>query len=173
MPHFTLQISPQGALLDAWVSVSSARHAALTAIGQIIPNPVRIRALVDTGASATCIDHSVLQMLSLNPTGSATVVTPSTQGIPVIADQYDVGLIVPPAGPNQIPLIVSTLPVISAELLASQGFHALIGREYLGTMRVFVQRHYRVVYSCLLTPKRSSFSFPKFTNDCRSYCRLR
>lgn len=30
-----------------------------------------------------------------------------------------------------MPLIVATLPVISAELLVVQGFHALIGRDIL------------------------------------------
>ncbi len=62
--------------------------------------------------------------------------TPSTAGHPVIADQYDVSILVP-AGTNQAPLFMANLPVICAELLSSQGFHALIGRDIL-TQCVFL-----------------------------------
>lgn len=130
MPHFTLQISPQGAVIDAWIAVSAARQGALTAAAQPIPNPVKIRALIDTGATSTCLDPSVLQALNLTPTGSATVETPSTGGIPVSADQYDISLIVP-AGDKHGPLIVYNLPVICMQLFPSMGYHALIGRDIL------------------------------------------
>jgi hypothetical protein len=49
----------------------------------------------------------------------------------MVADQYDVSLIVPAAAVHQVPLYVNTLPVICAEILASQDFHALIGRDIL------------------------------------------
>lgn len=130
MPHFTLQISPQGALLDAVVGVSAPRHAALVAAGQVVPNAVPIRALVDTGSSITCIDPSVLQTLQLSPTGNTQITTPSTGSHPVNADLYDVGLLIPPGATNQAPLLVHTIAVICAEL-TSQGFHALIGRDVL------------------------------------------
>lgn len=131
MPHFTLQVSPQGPLLSAVVRISQERHLALTTNKLPVPNPVAIRALVDTGASATCIDPSVLQSLQLTPTGNASMNTPSTGKQPVSVDQYDVSILVPPSGANQIPLIFNTIPVICTELLSSQGFHALIGRDVL------------------------------------------
>lgn len=145
MPHFTLQTSPQGAVIDAWIAVSAARHAALTEAALPIPNPIQIRALIDTGATSTCIDPSVLQTLNLTPTGSTTVETPSTGGIPVSADQYDIGLIVP-AGDKQRPLMVPNLPVICMTLFPSMGYHALIGRDvlaqcvfsYNGSMETFM-----------------------------------
>ena len=57
------------------------------------------------------------------------MVTPSTGTTPHIADQYDVAIVVPcPASPA---LIFETVPVASVELLALQGFHALIGRDLL------------------------------------------
>lgn len=130
MPHFTLQISPQGALLDAVIGVSTPRHAALVAAGQIIPNPVPIRALIDTGSSITCIDSSVLQALILTPAGNTQINTPSTGSNPVNADLYDIGLLIPPGATTQIPLLIGTLPVICAKLV-SQGFQALIGRDVL------------------------------------------
>ena len=143
MPHFTLQVGPNGPIMDAFVAVSEARRNALTAAGQPVPNPMQIRALVDTGASGTCLDPSVPTALGLTPTGSASMVTPSTGAIPHIADQYDVAIIVPCATPPA--LVFETVPVACVELLASQGFHALIGRDllarcilhYNGTTRLF------------------------------------
>lgn len=132
MPHFTLQITQQGALLTAFIGVSQGREAALQQAGQPVPKAVQVRALVDTGASITAVDPSVLKdQLSLAATGSTTVNTPSTGSQPMVADQYDVSLIVPAATVHQAPLYVNTLPVICAEILASQGFHALIGRDVL------------------------------------------
>lgn len=131
MPHFTLPLSPTGPLLNAFVGVSEGRRLALTAANQPIPNPVPIRALVDTGASGTCLDPVVLTGLGLNPTGSVTVNTPSTGSQPHVADQYDVSLFVPGSLPTHVPLTINTIPVICAELLQQQGFHALIGRDIL------------------------------------------
>src|SRR6266702_2828657 len=105
MPHFTLQLSTQGPLLDAVVRISHDRHLALTAAGLVVPNPVPIRALVDTGASATCVDPSVLTALSLSPTGNTSMITPSTGATPISVDQYDVSLSVPPGLVGQNALI--------------------------------------------------------------------
>jgi len=118
-------------MLSAFVGVSAPRHSALTEAKQPIPNIVPIRTLIDTGASATCVDPSVLISLGLTPTGNTAIRTPSTGNKPVTADQYDVSLILPPAVQSQTPLFFATLPVICVELLVSQGFHALIGRDVL------------------------------------------
>jgi len=131
VPHFTLQATAQGPLLGAYVGVSSARRTALLAASQPVPNPILIQALVDTGASGTCVDPSVLTTLGLSPTGSVTVNTPSTGNNPHVADQYDVSIVVPSGKPTHAPLIIPNLPVMCAELLAAQGIHALIGRDIL------------------------------------------
>lgn len=109
MPHFTIQISPNGALLNALIGVSQERENALKTANQDVPIFMPVRALIDTGASATCVDPSVLQNLRLTPTGNTTVNTPSTGNQPVSVDQYDVSLVVPPAGRNEIPLVISNL----------------------------------------------------------------
>jgi hypothetical protein len=130
-PHFTLQNSPQGPLLTAYIGVSEARRNALTAAGQAVPALQQIRALVDTGASGTCVDPSVLQALSLTPTGSTVVNTPTTGQQPHTVDTYDVSFYVPGATTTHLPFVLNTLEVMCAELLAPQGFHALIGRDIL------------------------------------------
>lgn len=129
MPHFTLQVGPSGPILQAFVTASQPRVAALQAAGQAAPPPVLIRALVDTGANCTCVDPSVLSTLSLTPTGKAKVNTPTTGATPIETDQYDIGLLIPsPTGP---PLVLPTIPAVASELLIAQGFHALIGRDIL------------------------------------------
>lgn len=118
MPHFTLQNSPQGPVLNALVGVSIARQNALTSSGQPIPAPQIIRALVDTGASITSIDPSVLTALNLTPTGSTLIHTPSTGNQPAPADLFDIGLAIAAAN-NQPLLNINIMPVICAHLYSS------------------------------------------------------
>lgn len=129
MSHFSLQVGAAGPIIDAFVGVSKARSEALKAAGQTIPNGVQIRGLLDTGASATAIDPSVLSSLGLTPTGSTLVNTPTTGATPQPVDLYDVSFIIP--APSGAPLFSQTLPVIASELFAAQGIHALIGRDIL------------------------------------------
>jgi predicted aspartyl protease len=131
VPHFTLQITSQGPMLNAFVAVSDARAAAMKAANIAIPSPIQIRALVDTGASCTCVDPSVMTSLGLTPTGTVPVSTPTTGGTPELKYQYDVALAIPGATQADIPLVLATIAVVEAELLAGQGFHALIGRDIL------------------------------------------
>lgn len=131
MPYFTRQAAPNGSLIViAMIGVSQARRAALIADGQPVPNAIQIQAMIDTGASCTCIDPSVLNQLSLTPTGSTTVNTPTTGQTPAVADQYDVSVTIY-ATDEQPPLVHHTMPVLKSELLIAQGFHALIGMDVL------------------------------------------
>lgn len=47
-------------MVNAALGVSEARRQALTAAGQPVPPFVPIRALLDTGASVTCVDPTVI-----------------------------------------------------------------------------------------------------------------
>jgi hypothetical protein len=129
LPHFTVQISPNGPIVDLIVSASEAKKAALIAAQQAIPQVQAVRGLIDTGASCSCIDPIVLKALNLKPTGSTPVHTPSTGGAPQSAATFDVGLVIPCAG--SVPFMLSTIEVIESELFLAQGFHALIGRDVL------------------------------------------
>jgi hypothetical protein len=128
MAHFTLSIGPAGPTLTAFVAVSQARSAALKAAGQQISAPVRMTALVDTGASCSCVDPAILAGLKLTPTGSVSISTPSTGATPHEAEQYDIALIIP--APNGAHLILQTIPVIASDL-SIQGIDALVGRDIL------------------------------------------
>ncbi len=95
-----------------------------------MPQAITVQGLIDTGASCTCVDPSVLTQLGLTPTGSASVNTPTTGDQPAIANQYDVSIWIP-GSPGALPLIHQTIAVVESKLLARQGFHALIGRDIL------------------------------------------
>jgi predicted aspartyl protease len=116
-------------MIDLIVSVSGPRMAALMEAGQAVPAPQTIRGLVDTGASNTCVDPSVLTALQLQPTGSVPMLTPSTGATPMSADTYDVGIYIP-NGSHQ-PLVLPNMQVSACELAVAQGFHALVGRDIL------------------------------------------
>lgn len=130
MPYFTLQISPQGPLVDAAVMVSAARHQALQDVGETPPTPQRIRALIDTGASISGVDPSVLNALGITQTGEAEIHTPSTAGSPVTTATYDVRIAILAGRPGDMHFISDTLQVASTDLVA-QGFQALIGTDVL------------------------------------------
>lgn len=95
-----------------------------------MPEPVVVQALVDTRASCLCIDRSVLQKLGLGPTGSSLMSTPSTGATPATVDLYDVSFSIF-STQEEAPLSYRTIPAIETQLLESQGFHVLIGRDVL------------------------------------------
>jgi hypothetical protein len=57
-----------------------------------VPPPVIVRALIDTGASCTCLDPLVIAKLGLAPSGTVQVHTPSTAGSAVTCNQFDVAV---------------------------------------------------------------------------------
>jgi hypothetical protein len=129
MPHFTLQITPTGPMVDAFVAVSQGRASALQQASVPVPKPQRIRALIDTGASGSCLDPSILIALGIAPTGTIPVITPTTGANPVDCNQYDVSIIIPVM--KGLPFHVPTMAVTEHEFFNAQGFHALFGRDIL------------------------------------------
>ncbi len=109
--------------------MSTARAVALRAAKQPVPDGVVTRALVDTGASCTCIDPTVLAQLNLSATGKVAMMTPSTGPQPQMADQYDVGVSIYGFA-DEPPLHIPTMPVAASDL-RQQGIDGLIGRDVL------------------------------------------
>lgn len=131
MPHFTLAVESNGPIVNAGVSVSEGRRAALIAAGQVVPEMRTIRALVDTGASFTSIEPQVLQALNLTPTGTIEIVTPSTGNQTHTTETFDIDFAIGGATPQDLPLLIPNLRIAACELYLRQGIHALIGRDIL------------------------------------------
>lgn len=131
MPHFTLPIGAKGPILNIVLTVSAARAHALKRNELPIPTPIRAQGLVDTGASCTCIDPSVIANLGIVSKGDIDIHTPSTGSKTVSANEYDIGLSIFGKSAAEPPHRVLNLAVIESNLLESQGFHALIGRDVL------------------------------------------
>ena len=130
MAHFTRLFEANGPRMMALFHVSHPRYVALQAAGVSPPEPFRGTALLDTGADGTCVDPAVLDYLGLHPRGLARMLTPSTGDEYHRALEFDVGIIIPPAKPEDAALILSAQRVTQSTLLGS-GIHALIGRDVL------------------------------------------
>lgn len=129
MPSINLQISPHGPLIDVYIGVSLPREKALLQANQPIPTPVPARILIDTGASNTCLDESILGKLNLPPTGIISAHTPSTQGVPMQMSQYDIKLTI---HHPQLSKHFTAVAVTSCQLSA-QGIQGLLGRDILSS----------------------------------------
>jgi len=132
MPHLTFNLGPNlaptGPVMNIFVGVSQPRAIALRGAGHPIPPPALIRGLIDTGASCTSVDLTILNQLGIPISGTAPVHTPSTQANqPHIANLYDVSIVL------THPLITRTfnaVPVTESQI-NHQGIQALIGRDIL------------------------------------------
>lgn len=130
MPHFTRQFSNGAPLLIAVLNVTKGRADALAEANLPIPTRQRLsNALVDTGASCTCVNPEFINALGLSPTGKTLMFTPSTGAQGFETDQYDARLTIW-AGDNDAPLEIPIIPIVASELKV-QGIDALIGRDVL------------------------------------------
>lgn len=114
------------------VGASAPRVQALTQAGQPVPALVIAKLVVDTGATLTSIDTTILAQLGLPPTGKVPIHTPSTQGQPHLANQFDISLGI--FGKSAVAYYVNALPVIDGGFKA-QGIDGLLGRDVLAACR--------------------------------------
>jgi predicted aspartyl protease len=129
MPHIILPLTPDGPFIKASIGISAERKQALKIAEQAYPDPITVLALIDTGASSTCVDRRVIQRLSLALKGMTTIHTPSTAGTPMEAEEYDVSFGI--ADQHGEFKNVSTMPVIASHF---DGFDVLLGRDVLEQM---------------------------------------
>jgi hypothetical protein len=118
-----------GPLLDVEIHVPLALADLLTQQKKPVPKPVAGKAMIDTGASISAVDDSVITSLGVQPVGIATVLTPSGGAQ---QNQYPVRFMFPGTG---LPGLNVNLAIGS--ILRSQGIVALIGRDALSDV-VFI-----------------------------------
>jgi len=127
MPILTGSISPRGPIIDIKVMQTSQRVEALKKAGQKYNSPVVVLGLIDTGASISALDSGIITSLGLTPRDKVSIVTPSTGSAYQKRMSYDALFI---AGENTSEPLSKTIQVVECDL-ASQGFFALIGRNFL------------------------------------------
>lgn len=118
-----MRMGPQ---LDVEVHVPQALEDLFSQQGKPVPKPIAGKALIDTGASITAVDDSIIISLGVQPVGVTAVHTPSGS---VQQNQYPVRFSFPGSG----------LPGLSVHqaigsILLPQGIVALIGRDALSSV---------------------------------------
>jgi hypothetical protein len=130
MPHFSLQTSPHGPIVRSAIMVSNSRQQMLTDLQQAIPDPQTIDALIDTGASISGVDPTVLTALGLSPTGEAEVLSTTSGAAGVSVPTYDVCIGIYALRQGDLHFISGTVQVTATDL-GSRSFKALIGTDVL------------------------------------------
>jgi hypothetical protein len=118
------RIEPNGPFINVTL-MQTSQHVARVKAAKLPPAaPVTVRALVDTGASASAIDSNIVRQLGLNQTGRSLVHTPAGY---VERDQFDASVFF---GSQAGDVKSFTIGVVSTDL-ASEGFAAIIGWDIL------------------------------------------
>jgi hypothetical protein len=128
MPVLTIPLEAGGAIVAVGIGVSLPRSVALKKAGLAVPRVVIVRALIDTGASCTCVDPEVVQKLALTPSGTARMLSASTGATPHVCNQFDIAIAI--AMDTQVHVPSFVIPVIESNLKA-HGFQVLLGRDVL------------------------------------------
>ncbi|KAF3978559.1 MAG: hypothetical protein HFP77_01260 [Methylococcales symbiont of Iophon sp. n. MRB-2018] len=125
----SIALAQRGPCLQATISIASSIASELLQKGEKLSNPVSGFALIDTGASVTCIDQSVAESLKLPVVDVVNIATASHHSTQ--QNVYPVTFKI--AG---LPASIDALRAVSAPLQA-QGLIALIGRDVLQHCTVF------------------------------------
>jgi predicted aspartyl protease len=119
----------RGPCLQVSVALLQPMAQAMLQEGREVPAPVSGMALVDTGASHTCIDEHAAQELGLPVVDTVSIASASQPS--ALRSVYPVTIEI--AG---LPLPVNAPRAVGAEL-APQGLLALIGRDVLQSCTLF------------------------------------
>ena len=134
MPSVTEPIVDRRPIITAAFHVSRPRWVALDHARQTVPDPVLGPALIDTGATDSCVDPAVTDALGLDPRATSRVHTASTAGEPHRVVVVDMSIILIPSDEGT-PLVLPSMLAVQIDL-RSQGIHALIGQDILARCRL-------------------------------------
>ena len=73
MPEHSQALTTDGPCIVVRISVPDALAQKLQSEGKPIPTPVEGLALIDTGATSSCVNYEVLKLLGLEPVGRIPV----------------------------------------------------------------------------------------------------
>jgi hypothetical protein len=124
VPTFTVtaaNLQGVGPVVDVQITVNGTIETALRNAGAVVPTPIHVPAMIDTGASCTVIRTGLAQHLGLQPTGVTIIHTASDTN--VRCRRYLIGLLFP----NN----VSFEKTVIEATLRGQHIDCLIGRDVL------------------------------------------
>lgn len=131
MAQVSRQLSPHGPLIEVEIGVSHLRARALQASGLRVPKPTKIWALIDTGASVTCIDPTIAKNLQISPSSIGHMHTSSTGKASTEVEQFDISLTISGSQGRGNSLEFLNLRSSACDLAAVNPFHVLIGQDVL------------------------------------------
>jgi hypothetical protein len=128
MPAISRPLNHGRAEVDVELNVPQAVAQNLQASGLPVPPFQQAVALIDSGASATCVHAGLVQALQLIAVGARHVRTPTTGPNPITVPTYRLDLtVLHPRGKH---LVVPVLEVIEAQFI-NMGHLVLIGTDVL------------------------------------------
>lgn len=135
MRSLTVEITRKyGALVSTTIGISSARRRALLREGLTVPPVQRVDLLVDTGASHTMVDASVMRSLQLQPINSYSYHSTSTAGVPEMCEAYDAELTLGSASEGNL-LRIEPLEIMANSFIGHH-YQGLLGRDVLNRLQL-------------------------------------
>ena len=129
MPSITRSVVAGGLLVNVLVAVNEARRGNLERLGMPVPMPVRLTAMIDTGASISGFDLAIFPSLGLiAPNDFQEVITCSAVDKPHEAPAHYADVMLIGAAGDKV---FSDLRVLGFEFRDSEGYRGLIGRDIL------------------------------------------
>jgi predicted aspartyl protease len=125
MPSLTTQVpnlQEMGPVVEIKLAVGLKLEDILRQKGQNLPEPVQVRAMIDTGATVSVVREDIIKQLNLNPVGTELISTPSSSNVQCY--KYLMRILFP----NKV--IINDIMVISTSL-KGQDIQCLIGRDIL------------------------------------------
>jgi hypothetical protein len=124
-----------GPVLDIQVGITSVEEAAARAVGDPVPTPFTVTALIDTGASHTVLQQTLPAQLGLQPVSSTAFWTAATTG--VVYPQYTVRLFFPHGVEIEVLAVEMPLPGPHVQCLIGRDVLADAVLVYLGESNLF------------------------------------
>jgi hypothetical protein len=133
MPHINVLIGSDGAVIDVAVAVGRPWQEQLSRLGAHGPQPMTVRALIDTGSDLSVIHPQVLNQLSVNRAGSVQIRRPGSGSGYRLAALFEVQLSIGGIGPD-VPWMATRVAGVAP---STPSVLALIGRDILGRCTLF------------------------------------
>jgi predicted aspartyl protease len=124
-PAIALQM--RGPLIQVTVTIEENAGKALLSLGKALPTPKTGWALIDTGASNTCVDEQAAKELGLPVIDVGTMLSATHERVP--SNIYPVQV--------ATPIVSLNSPRTMGAALAAQGLLVLIGRDVLQRCNLF------------------------------------